>query len=658
MKTLALLTTALLLAGSAVQADQLHLRYEWSATTDGSYAAIPPENLRVNADGTATVLTSGPRGFFQLHFNGDGPGGGGTVPVMPFSALPETTIFAVRELFRAVSEDRSTEGEDWNGATLPAFVTPVTSAWNDTGVPDMVEIKITGPCDALPPASLFKSEEGARTSPDRGFIMAGISRKSPPIVGYNTRGITPTESLLRHCDAGKVRTIIRFGPMFLGALDSDGNLLGNLGLLPAIYPDQAYRDRSAPVSRTWDTERNENPRMPEKPAAATPRTFANFGQLLAAYRTTPFLNERRRDTERLIDFDWQTLEGTVPTLRVKVGERVRFLEGDTYTRFWLDDEDTPRPAEIVLGGAGGGLEITGGTVPGAYRLRLDGRTAGNPSVHPEPFLLVVSPPGAAGRGGEPPAWHTTSTLWAAGTDAQQPRYSQRSDLGEWCDAVGCGPVMLALMIAWAERNQNVPSAFWKRGTSGTALRTSLRNIESPLQYDNNDSDDTTYAMFDWYEWLHDACDVACWANGAGSTLPWDCGSVLEEYLADAKSPLFLPVFAGDPGTGYIGGAKHWENDAWGDDWDEAGIRVANAIKAGRPAGVYYMEHWHYAMAWRYRKTKYELKAGDHVIKTMIARQFRVNTGWGAGEGEDAVWNAYDIDGCYLLNLFQKRLPPP
>ena len=79
----------------------------------------------------------------------------------------------------------------------------------------------------------------------------------------------------------------------------DGKLLANRGLLPAIYPDQAYRDRSAPVSRTWNSESASNPRMPDQPPAATPRTFANFGQLLDAYRTTPFLNERRRNTERL-----------------------------------------------------------------------------------------------------------------------------------------------------------------------------------------------------------------------------------------------------------------------------------------------------------------------------------------------------------------------
>ena len=476
----------------------------------------------------------------------------------------------------------------------------------------------------------------------------------PPIVGYSTRGLTPTEELLRSCGAGNVRSIVRFGPAFLGALDSAGALLGNRGLLPAIYTDQAYRDRAAPVSRTWDTESATNPRMPDRPANAVPRTFANFPQLLAAYRATPFLQERRLQMEPLIEFDWLSLEGRAPALRVAPGEQLRFLDGQTFTRYWLDDEDTARPAEIVLGRAGEGLQITGGTVPGAYRLTLaDDR--GALSRH-----LVQVQPRIAARGGAQPAWKTKTKVWEAGTDAMQPRFSQRSDLEQWCDSVGCGPVMLAIMIAWAEHNQNVPSAWFDRAPgSAASLRTSLRNIDSPLEYDDGDFN---LQMKEWYDFLHDECDVACWANGAGSSLPWDVGSVLENYLAYGKSPLYLPLQAGDPGTGYIGGHKHWENDGWGDDWDEAGIRVANAIKAGRPGGVYYMEHWHYAVAWRYRKTTYELTAtaggNEYVIQTNIARMFRVNMGWGAGDGEDHVWNAYDIDGCYLLNIWQRRLPPP
>ena len=47
-----------------------------------------------------------------------------------------------------------------------------------------------------------------------------------------------------------------------------------------------------------------------------------------------------------------------------------------------------------------------------------------------------------------------------------------------------------------------------------------------------------------------------------------------------------------------------------------------------------------------------------VINSWTQRLFRVNTGWGGrDEKKDRVWNAYDIDGCYLLNLQQKRTLP-
>ncbi len=61
------------------------------------------------------------------------------------------------------------------------------------------------------------------------------------------------------------------------------------------------------------------------------------------------------------------------------------------------------------------------------------------------------------------------------------------------------------------------------------------------------------------------------------------------------------------------------------------------------------------MAWRYRKTVRKLYFGSEVYKTWTFRSFRVNTGWGnTSAKKDRVWNAYDIDGCFLMNLWQKR----
>ena len=127
-------------------------------------------------------------------------------------------------------------------------------------------------------------------------------------------------------------------------------------------------------------------------------------------------------------------------------------------------------------------------------------------------------------------------------------------------------------------------------------------------------------------------------------MPWDVGTALKDFTNEAVGSL-MPLFtANDTGGPLTGGQFQWEQDAWGDDWDESGANTANAIKAGRPGGVYYMEHWHYAVAWRYRKTVYELKVNNTVFWSATDRFFRVNTGWGTGPDKDAVWNAYDIDG--------------
>jgi hypothetical protein len=215
--------------------------------------------------------------------------------------------------------------------------------------------------------------------------------------------------------------------------------------------------------------------------------------------------------------------------------------------------------------------------------------------------------------------------------------------------------MLALMVTWAEHYQNVPSAYWNRDPNASlaSRRASLRDIESPLQYVK---DDSNIRMRQWYDHFHDGCNVACWPhNGSGSALPNDTGGTLIDYASYTMGVVFPLLFANDTGGPLVGGSAHWEADVFSDDWDESGVRTANAIKAGRPGGVLYLEHMHYCVAYRYRRTVTEFKANGTTIAKYTQRLFRVNTGWGASAAKrDRVWNAYDIDGCYLLNLYQKR----
>ena len=646
IKTLAVLSLGAMRAHGA----QLNLRYEWADSPAGPFSAIPTDQLRIQADGSVSVATDAPRAFFQLLVNQGGTAGGSggaSVPVRTLDSLPAETQVLLQRTFEAIAGDGSQEAGGWRGAHMTPFVTPVTSAWNETGVPDMVEIKLTAECTPPAPGGLFPAPEGEPFARDRGFILASLSRKNPPIVGYATEGLTPCELLLSNCRSGPVTCIRRFGPMCVAAENASKDLLGQRGLFPMVFPDQTYADGAQRVSYAWDSEAVEHPPLPAAPRGAAANDYASFRALTAGYNDSAFLKARRAQREALIEFDWLALEGRAPALAVTAGETKSFLEGQAFTRFMLDDEDTARPAVVTLGGAGGGLSIQG-IVPGAYRLTLIPATG-----MPQRFLVQVRGPGQQARNGAT-GLCSTSKVWEAGTEAQQPRYSQRADLGRWCDSVGCGPVMLAIMFAWAEHNQNVPSAFWERTLSDplSVRRASLREVDSPTVYI---SGVTNTRMRDWYDYLKDECNVACWPhNGSGSSLPWDVGSTLIDYLDYAASN-YLPLFvAQDPGGPLTGGGAQWENDVWGDDWDEAGVHVANAIKAGRPGGVYYMEHWHYAVAWRYRKTVYEIKVNNTVLWSATDRFFRVNTGWGTGPDKDAVWNAYDIDGCFLLNMWQKR----
>lgn len=651
-----ILTTALFFVPVA-SAGQHSLRYEWSAAPGGPFTPVPPEMIRVNADGTATILTNedDPRAFYRLQFATGGGGGAGigeagpTVPVMPLSSLPPETVERLTRFIATIGEGDSPEAADWKNVSISPFVTPVVTLDNETGVPDLVEVKIIGKCDEEPgPGDIFLRGEGKRRSADRGFIMASLSRKLPPIVGYATDGTTPCEAVLSNCHHKPIACIRRFGPMFLAAEDADGNLLGHEGLFPIAYPEDAYKEYSRPIKYEWDSERGENPPMPEAPARFEPLQLENYRQLREVLRSSPRLSQRRKQREALIEFDWQVIDGTAPTLTVTAGQTKAFLETETFSSIGPMDEDEARIAEVSINPKLPGIIVRGMT-PGACRVTV------RPASGEEPrrYMIVVRPPGVQPRGASDTGIFTSSSVWEAGSASDQPRYDQRSDLKIWCDAVGCGPCMLAMMVAWAEHNQNVPSIYWNRSPniSLATRKQSLRDVDSPMSYVEGSP---SGSMRHLYQWFHGQCHVFCWCNGAGSTMPWDAGNALGNYVNYACSDL-MPLFeGGDPGGRLVGGNWLWENDGWGDDWDEVGVKVANAIKAGRPGGVYYMEHWHYCVAWRYRKNVTQVKVNGQVIKSWTERLFRVNTGWG---NQDRVWNAYDIDGCYLMNVWQKRTLP-
>ncbi len=632
-------------------ATPLLLRYEWLPDLSQPFVPVPESAIKVHPDGTATVETGTPNAYFRVLID-DGTGaGGGSAPVQPLSTVPPLLVETAREWIAAVAAEDSEEGRAWTGVELAPFVTLLTSAWNDSGVPDLAEIKLTADCPAPPQGSIFGAPEGEGFQRDRGFILVSLSRKNPPMVGYSTEGTTPSEDLLALCRGKTASCLRRFGPACLVAEDKSKNVLAQDGLVPVVFPDATYLAQAAPLDYAWSSEDN-NPRRPDAPPPGPGvLDFPTFNQWLAGYAASQFLADRREQRAELIEFDWLCLEGKAPELVVPEGGNEVFFDDEKFSRVTLEDEESERPATVTAL-PGGGVAVDA-RIPGVWRLTLfpnDGT--------PRRYLLRVSKAGLRLPRDDNGPWVTTTQVWQTGPEAEQPRFSQRADLGRWCDAVGCGPVMLALMQTWSEHHQNVPSAYWERSISHPLAdkRASLREVDSPLEFVAGVFDTR---MVDWYDYWHEQCDVTCWDhNGAGSTLPWDITDALEGYVNYATSPLMPLQVAADGGGPLVGASWRSVIDSWGDDWDEAGVAVANAIKAGRPGGVYYMEHWHYAMAWRYRRTARTLYVGDTPYKTFIWRQFRVNTGWGKAAGKkDRVWNAYDIDGCWLLNMWQKRQLP-
>ena len=137
------------------------LRYEWSPDLVTPFVPVPESMIQVHPDGTATVATGTPKAWFQLRIEDKEAGqGGGTVPVLPLSAVPPPVVETARDWLDAMGREVSEEGGRWRGARLAPFVTPFTSPWNDNGQPDMAEIKILADRPVLPAGNLFASPEG------------------------------------------------------------------------------------------------------------------------------------------------------------------------------------------------------------------------------------------------------------------------------------------------------------------------------------------------------------------------------------------------------------------------------------------------------------------------------------------------------------------
>ena len=545
----------------------VQLRYQWADSLSGPWTLVPPEAMALAADGSAKIVSDGSHKFFRLGINEGGAAA--SLPAVPFSSLSSTHQQLAQDHINAIRTSTGGEEEtaDWAGVTISPFAVPVFSPWNTSGQPDAMEIKLLAPRPA--------PRTGVLTSPeydhgcDRGYLLIGVSDELPPVVEYTTDGPTRTEKLLSRCGGTPVSKIIRYAPSLIVAEDGNGHSLGSLGFHPVLRIDSEYRAHAGRISLSWDSENPQSIRSFDP--QPDPPHFATYEAFRMAFLTNDYLATRRSQRLALLEFDRLAAKGQAPTISLAVGQRETVLTDETFTEYLLDAEDERVPvATITLPAKGATISAA---VPGSWRLTL--RRADGSALRQ--MLSISNPLARVPRGGASTPV-LVSTTWRAGTKADQPRYDQSLEDSRWCPVVGCGPVAMQMLFSWWDRTKQVTSLYYSRGGSGTAFINSLRAPDAPTVMPQLGTLESSYFRAN-YHWWHDACDVICNPVGnSGATPPENLGSAFEGYISIQASSIFgNSVGAGGP---LIGAEWHWEADVISDDWDESGIRLAEAIKAG------------------------------------------------------------------------------
>jgi hypothetical protein len=98
----------------------------------------------------------------------------------------------------------------------------------------------------------------------------------------------------------------------------------------------------------------------------------------------------------------------------------------------------------------------------------------------------------------------------------------------------------------------------------------------------------------------------------------------------------------------------WAWDAWGDDWQVSGVRLANGLKNGRPGVVGLGTLWHYGVAYAYRRKETKIFVNGKEVVGMVNRYFKVNEGW--KNNSPSWYSAYDIFLGLTAKISQTKLP--
>lgn len=200
--------------------------------------------------------------------------------------------------------------------------------------------------------------------------------------------------------------------------------------------------------------------------------------------------------------------------------------------------------------------------------------------------------------------------WAAGGQAAQPAYDQFEQSGCW---IGCGPVALAMMFLWADRQAGTGNAYWAP-RNGLYRQNGGRGADAvaPLNQDQG--------VVNVIQELHNDVGTFC-IFGSGATFPWSMGGSWQ-YL-----------------NGRTGTTLDCDWDSLGIDEDGLRDKAISSIRDRHtPAviGIGWLSHYPLAFgyAWQQRTVQ-------HCFiwcwnDTVTDQCFYVNEGWGGGGAGDWV----------------------
>lgn len=591
-----------LIIGSCVAAAGL-----WSgATLHGAVAVLELERStnavtweKVTLDATLLTTSGGviqnthdPKAFYRLKINHDE--NAGFVTGLPLNEAPRQALEIAKQfLADLLIEDPEGGGGDpeggWNDAQLGPVCYPIYDPGHEQGrTPAYIEFKVMRA--SLPPTGPSPNDPFGMSPPDTsdnncdfGHLLVALTTNDFPVPSFSQSGATPVEMLLRKSRGSGPIKPIRFDEGLLVGEDARGEIVASIGNVPFSI-DPAILDLAGK-----EFEGHEDPQgaqdddAPEFPA----KGFSSYREFKADFATNPLFKELRRLRAKSAKGEWDAVLGIEPRiLRVPLAQRTIILDDRQIQSATVAD---PQIAVVTPRTGQNGLWVTG-QQEGGTLLEVtypDGKT--------EAFVLSVGTGQlqAATLQAATSGW-TGWSYWYAGNWSDQRRYKQYQNDPQMCTggASGCGPAAWAMLFGW-----------WDRKGSPRLIKNTSQ-ADAPLQ--NDDS------VLDCNRYVFGQVGPFC-VSGQAATMPWNMKK--GRYWASHR------------------GAGRDISWTWGLPYLSPGSvsKVADSIKAGRPAIVGLGYYWHYPLAYGYKGRQY--KTGNVVWKT--ERYFKCNMGWG---GSSAEWH--------------------